>query len=66
MAKLSRQDREAIARRRILSVLTTQVVATTRTIEQKIADAGPGHLRIDPHILTPVKARLIREGRVVS
>jgi len=66
VAKLSRQDREAIARRRILSVLTTQVVATTRTIEQKIADAGPGHLRIDPHILTPVKARLIREGRVVS
>lgn len=62
MAKLSRQDREAIAEARILRVLGTYTVANQRTLEQKIADAGPYNQRIDPHVLTEVRNRLHTEG----
>jgi len=66
MPKLSRAEREEIARRRIVSVLRTQGVVNSRTLEQKIADAGPSHLRIQPHILTGVRAQMEKEGRVVT
>ena len=35
-----------------------------RTLEQKIADAGPAPQRIDPHLLTPARKQLIDEGVV--
>jgi hypothetical protein len=44
---------------RILGALT---VANQRTLEQKIADAGPYNQRIDPHILTDVRNRMTKEG----
>jgi hypothetical protein len=56
------EDREDLARRRLISVLGRQVVANARTLEQKIADAGPANMRIDPHILTSARAKLIEEG----
>jgi hypothetical protein len=62
VAKLTGEQREALAEKRILSVLSTLVVANQRTIEQKISDAGPGDQRVDPHILTTVRARLIQQG----
>lgn len=38
-----------------------QVVASARTLEQKISDAGPNNQRIDPHILTTVRNNLIKQ-----
>ena len=64
MAERSREDRHDLARRRIMLVLQKQVVANARTLEQKIADAGPSGMRIDPHVLTPARNELIEEGLV--
>jgi len=41
-------------------------VATARTIEQKIADAGPAQMRNNPHILTTIRAALMREGVITE
>ena len=35
-----------------------------RTLEMKIADAGPLHLRVDPHILTRVRTAMVKAGHV--
>ncbi|MBC7836426.1 hypothetical protein H7X87_01460 [Acetobacteraceae bacterium] len=66
MAHLRRAERELLARKRIIKVLTTQKVANMRTLEQKISDAGPGNMRVDPHILTPIRKNMVAEGRVIS
>ncbi|HEY5413098.1 MAG TPA: hypothetical protein VIJ94_20485, partial [Caulobacteraceae bacterium] len=66
VAKLTREERESIARRRIISVLRQQGVANLRTLEQKIADAGPNDQRIQPHIITPAKNALVDEGRIIQ
>lgn len=66
MAQLTNDQRQAIARRRLVSVLTTNTVATWRTLEQKIADAGPSPQRIDPHALTEARNDLINTGVVVQ
>lgn len=58
-------ERRQLARRRLFSVLNRHVVANSRTLEQKISDAGPFDQRIDPHILTEVRNVLIREGRIL-
>jgi len=44
------EERIEIAKRRIVSNLRTYTVANLRTLEQKIADAGPPGQRIDPHL----------------
>lgn len=59
MAKLSKADREALAEKRLLTNLRAHGIATARTLEQKISDGGPFNQRIDPHILTPVRNRLV-------
>lgn len=41
-------------------------MANLRTLEQKIADAGPNPQRVQPHILTPVKNALVKQGRIVQ
>jgi hypothetical protein len=64
MAKLSRTEREAIAEKRLLSVLAAHDIANARTLEQKISDAGPYGQRIDPHILTPVRNRMVEEAKL--
>ena len=61
----SRAERKEIAHRRILNILRRHTVALGRTLEQKIADAGPYDQRIDPHILTEARRELIKEGRVI-
>jgi len=57
--------REQIAEKRIINILKKHGIATMRTLEQKISDSGPYHLRIDPHVLTTVRNKLMREGRVI-
>ena len=41
-------------------------MANLRTLEQKIADAGPNPQRVQPHILTPVKNALVKQGRIIQ
>lgn len=65
MAEGSRQERLDIARRRLLNILRTHTLALGRTLEQKIADAGPYNQRIDPHVLTQARHLLEREGRII-
>ena len=54
--------RVALAQRRLQSVLSSHTVATARTLEQKIADAGPADQRIDPHVLTVARDLLETDG----
>jgi hypothetical protein len=64
LAKLSRADRDALAEKRLLVNLKAHGVATARTLEQKISDGGPFNQRIDPHVLTPVRNRLVQDGKI--
>lgn len=57
-------EREQIARKRIVSILTAQTVANLRTLEHKIADAGPNPQRVQPHIITRAKQAMVKEGRL--
>jgi hypothetical protein len=66
VAKLSRQQRIEIAKTRLVRVLTSHSVATMRTLEMKISDAGPFDQRIDPHILTEARQELAAEGLLLS
>jgi hypothetical protein len=65
MAKLSTAERAQIARTRLIRVLDSHGIANWRTLEQKISDAGPGAQRVDPHILTPVRRTLEKQGVIV-
>ena len=56
--------REKTAQKRLISILEQHGIANARTLEQKISDAGPNNQRIDPHILTPVRKKLIEEGKI--
>lgn len=62
MAKLTKAQRAVVARDRLVRLLDRHGVATMRTIEQKIADAGPFNQRINPHVLTEVRNALSKEG----
>jgi hypothetical protein len=55
----SASPRQSLAAKRLLSVLRAHTIATGRTLEQKISDAGPTNQRIDPHVLTPVRKDLV-------
>ena len=46
-------------------MLRTHGVATVRTLEQKISDAGPYDQRIDPHVLTRVLKVLVDRGEII-
>ena len=59
-----RGTRKELARKRLLSVLGRHVIATARTLEQKISDAGPNDQRIDPHVLTAVRTTLVRQEEI--
>jgi len=61
---LSKEDRLALAEKRLCNVLRNHVVANARTLEQKISDAGPHNQRIDPHVLTVARRALTARGIV--
>lgn len=65
MANLPWGERHVIAVTRLRNILRSHVVANDRILEQKIADAGPGPQRVDPHILTVARARMIQQ-RIIS
>lgn len=49
---------------RVRNILREHVVASARTLEQKISDAGPNDQRIDPHVLTEVRKALTLKGEI--
>jgi len=63
---MDRGERFAVARKRLARVLRNNDVCLARTLEQKISDAGPNPMRIDPHILTQVRSNMIKEGIIRS
>ena len=63
MAFLKR-ERVNLGRRRLRNILETYTIATGRTLENKIADAGPFNQRIDPHILTIALREMIAAGEI--
>ena len=60
-----RRDREELGRRRLVRLLARHGVAKSRTLEQKISDAGPGDQRVDPHVLTVARKKLVTKGEIV-
>jgi hypothetical protein len=52
------RERIELAKKRLQNVLRSHTVATARTLENKISDAGPTNQRIDPHILTSARNEL--------
>ena len=62
---MTRIERRQLASKRLQSVLSAQIVANSRTLENKISDAGPANQRIEPHVLTPVRQDLEKTGRIL-
>ncbi len=60
------EERWELAEKRIINILKKHGIATMRTLEQKISDAGPYNQRINPHILTMVRNQLIKAGTVIK
>ena len=58
--RLSRNQRAALAQRRLVRVLDALTVANMRTLEMKISDSGPDDQRVDPHIITAVRNDMLR------
>ena len=61
-----KREHVLVAKRRVSSILSAHGIATARTLEQKISDAGPGGQRMDPHILTIARRELCDEGDVLT
>ena len=60
------QDRIHIALARIPNVLEKQTVAHRKTLEQKISDQGPNHLRVDPQLLGLAIQELHEHRRTIT
>lgn len=54
----AKRERIDLAKKRLQNVLRNHIVATDRTLENKISDAGPTNQRIDPHVLTIARGEL--------
>jgi len=59
-------ERIALGKKRLARVLRAQVVASRRTLEQKISDAGPSNQRVDPHLLTLARKEMERDGTLTE
>ncbi len=59
-------QRLELARKRIRSVLGRHTIASHRTLEQKIADAGPFNQRINPHVLGNALHQLKTTGELLE
>ena len=62
---MSPEARQDIAKARLVNILKAHKAAGARTLEQKISDAGPNPLRVDPHVLTNARAILEAHGTVI-
>jgi hypothetical protein len=65
VAKLTREERDKIAETRLLRIVGNHTIATARTLEQKISDAGPFNQRINPHVLTRVRNQLVADTKLI-
>lgn len=63
---MKKSVRIEIGKKRLVSVLRAQTVSCDRTLEQKISDAGPNPMRIEPTILTQARDALENSGVVKS
>lgn len=59
-------NRIRIAMARLPNVLERQTVACQKTLEQKISDQGPGHLRVHPHLLGLAIRELLKERNTIT
>jgi hypothetical protein len=59
-------QRLELAKKRIRSVLGRHIIASHRTLEQKIADAGPSNQRINPHVLSNALYELKTAGELLE
>lgn len=59
-------ERIALAKRRIQDILDRETVAHQRTLEQKIADQGPSHMRVDPHLIGLAIQDLLELNRLAA
>jgi hypothetical protein len=62
--RISPANRALLATRRLILVLRTHGVPLWRTLEQKISDAGPPSMRVNPHVLTDARRPLVEQGRI--
>jgi hypothetical protein len=62
---MTRAEWVALGKKRLVSVLRARIVATDRTLEQKISDAGPNNQRVEPVLLTQARNELVKAGRIV-
>ncbi len=60
------QERLQLARARIVRILRRHKIASMRTLENKISDAGPTNQRIDPHVLTNARKELQDQDRITT
>ncbi|SON57159.1 hypothetical protein HDIA_3618 [Hartmannibacter diazotrophicus] len=61
---MRRQERLQLAKKRLTNVMAKHGIATRRTLEHKISDAGPYRQRIEPHIITTAMTHLRKDGLV--
>lgn len=61
---MTRDEWHQIAFRRLNNVLGAHTVANSRTLENKISDAGPNNQRVQPHILTEARQILEKRGEI--
>jgi hypothetical protein len=61
-----KRERIELGKKRLKSVLRSNGVASQRTLEQKISDAGPFNQRIDPHVITVAKNQLLASGELLG
>ena len=59
-------DRLALSKKRIKSVLRERLYATNRQLESKISESGPFNQRCDPHVITHALRELVASGEVAK
>lgn len=55
-----------LGRIRVAKVLRTYQVAHLKTLEQKISDAGPGHMRVEPILLSHAIKDMLKDGALTK
>lgn len=51
---------------RLANVLKAQIVCCERTLEQKICDAGPNPMRVEPMILSEARKQMMKAGEIIA
>lgn len=62
---MKRSERVELGKKRLLSILHAQTIACDRTLEQKISDAGPNPMRVEPNVLTQARNSLTKAGTIL-